>query len=232
MRKLRAFTAQALDSNNEIELEKSTSHHLLNVLRLNVGSSIILFNGKGGEYHARLTFAKKGVARAKVLQFDDVDNESPLKLDLYQGISRGDKMDFALQKATELGVSSITPLITNHSQFKGDEKQRQKKMIHWQHIVIGATQQSWRCKLPTINEPVSFEEAMSNDSNNEKIFLHTASLQKISDHEVKHQQSLSLYIGPEGGFSHTEYDFAKNYNVTDILLGLEYYAQKPRRWPH
>jgi 16S rRNA (uracil1498-N3)-methyltransferase len=218
MRKLRAYTPQSLIVGEEIELAPETAHHLINVLRLGAGDEIVLFNGQGGEYTSQLSFAKKGKGRATILAFNDVNRESPLSIHLYQGISRGDRMDFALQKATELGVTAITPLLCEHSQFKGNEKQQEKKQQHWQQIIISAAQQSWRCKLPKLNPPCQLDAALGEDTNTSKLFFHTQSESQLGD-ILSEQTSLSIYIGPEGGFSDNEHTLAKNAGAIDVLLG-------------
>ena len=212
MRLLRAYTEQPLAVGHEIDLEPNTAHHLLTVLRLTVGDDIVLFNGQGGEYEATLNFAKKGKAKAKVHTFKEVNRESPVKLHLYQGISRGDRMDFSLQKATELGVSSITPILCERAQFKNNEQQIQKKTLHWQQVIVSATQQSWRCQLPTLNPITSLNSALIEASAQHQLnlFLHT-STEKALQRDLSGKTSIGVFIGPEGGFSDQEHHMALNH---------------------
>ena len=132
MRIPRIYTTQALVVGSSIDLDEGAARHLTSVLRMTVGQELILFNGLGGEYSAQLTLAKKGKASATVTGFTDSNRESPLQLHLAIGISRGERMDWIVQKATELGVNQITPLFTSRCEVKLSGERLEKRISHWQ----------------------------------------------------------------------------------------------------
>lgn len=219
MRKIRIYTPQRLALNSEVELDTGPAHHVGTVLRMGVGEELILFNGDKGEYHAVITFSKKGKVRFQANSFTEIDRESPLELHLFQGLSKGDHMDFSIQKAVELGVSEITPVFCARSQFKMDAKRLEKKSQHWQQIIISAAQQSWRCELPILNSPISFAEAISSLSASEQnIIFDVEASQTLAQSAAKHS-SISCWIGPEGGFSTEEVEQARNADMLVASLG-------------
>src|SRR5262249_21429660 len=124
--------------------------------RLREGDALTLFDGRGGEYGARVTGFRKDSVQADVLEHRDAERESALNLTLMQGISRGERMDWVMQKATELGVSRIIPVITERTMVKLDERQSEKKLQHWRGIVIAACEQSGRNRVPEVSEPSAY----------------------------------------------------------------------------
>ena len=140
MRIPRLYSDQTLAVGSIGELKDNTAHYIHNVLRMDSGRPILLFNGTGGEYSANLIRVSKKIVTFEVTGFIEGDRESKLHSHLAIGISRGDKMDFVLQKATELGVSAITPLVTERTEVKLSGERLQKKMQHWQQVVISACQ--------------------------------------------------------------------------------------------
>ena len=149
----RIYTRQHVEINSEIELERSASRHLLQVLRLKEKAVIILFNGKGGEYRATINQINKNSVTALPSKFSNYDNESTVKIHLGICMSRGERMDQIIQKSTELGVAEITPIISERTQFRLKVDRKEKKLDHWQHIAISACEQSGRNIIPPINEP-------------------------------------------------------------------------------
>ena len=138
MRISRIYTAQQLSSNVTITLESEPSHHLARVLRLGVGDNLVLFDGEGGEYPSELTAIDKKTVQVKTGEHLELDSESPLDIHLGIAVSRGDRMDWIVQKSTELGVRSITPLATEHSGVKLSADRANKKIQHWQKIAVSA----------------------------------------------------------------------------------------------
>src|SRR3989338_8733667 len=139
-------------------LDSNASHHLLQVLRKKVGERFILFNNSGGEFDATLISANKKTACVEIGAFHPVKTESPLKIHLGQAISRGERMDYAIQKSVELGVSEITPLFTEFCQVQLSENRIDKRVAHWQAIAVSAAEQSGRCYVPVVHAPVLFSE--------------------------------------------------------------------------
>lgn len=217
MRRIRIYTPQSLTLNTEIELDAGPAHHVGTVLRMGAGEELVLFNGDKGEYSATITFAKKGKVTIQPNSFAQVDRESPLKLHLFQGLSKGDHMDFSIQKAVELGVSDITPVFCARSQFKMDQKRLDKKIQHWQHIIISAAQQSWRCQLPVLHAPINFFESLDAKAE-QNIIFDVESTQRI-DQVVAGRSSINCWIGPEGGFSPEEIEHAGNADMLIASLG-------------
>jgi 16S rRNA (uracil1498-N3)-methyltransferase len=143
----------------ELKLPAQAGEHLVRVLRLERGQPLVLFNGDGREYQAELIqLAKQAVVARIISEGTAVNRESPLELTLAQGIARGEKMDMILQKATELGVRHIVPLITSRTEVKLDVERSGRRMAHWRAIIAGACEQSGRAHLPSLAEPLRLPE--------------------------------------------------------------------------
>ena len=199
MRKNRIFIDQILREGNEMVLAEEAAHHVSRVLRLRPGHPLILFNGRGGEYDAEISKKYKRNVEVHIKQFRDVENESPLNITLAQGISKGQKMDFTLQKAVETGVNRIVPVLTEYGNVQLDVKRIQKKIEHWNKIIIGACVQSARNKLPELVAPLTLDAWLTIDSGMTKIILHPesgGSLSKLS----KPKGETTLLIGLKAGF--------------------------------
>jgi 16S rRNA (uracil1498-N3)-methyltransferase len=205
MRKTRIFVDQKLQAEAEFVLADVAAHHISRVLRLRLGHQLILFDGHGGEYDAEISKLDKRHVEVHTHQYLEVENESPLHITLVQGISRGQKMDFILQKAVELGVDRIVPVMTEFGNVRLDEERQQKKIEHWQGVIIGACEQCGRNKIPELVAPLSFDESIDikNGKDMLKIVLHPGageSLSKLS----KPKGEITLLVGSEGGFSDNE----------------------------
>ena len=151
MRLTRCYVADVLTIGLRTSLPLPVSHHLLRVLRLGVGDRCCLFNGDGCDYEARIVQARKhGQADVELIAAKQVDNESSLDLILVQGLTRGQKMDFIVQKAVELGIKAILPVMTHRSEMRLDDERSEKRMAHWRGVLISACEQSGRACLPTI----------------------------------------------------------------------------------
>ena len=203
MRKTRIFVDLSLQEGKEFVLPDEAAHHVARVLRLRSGDPLILFDGRGGEYEAEICKVDKRSVEVLIKQCREIDRESPLHITLAQGISRGQKMDFSLQKAVELGVERIVPVMTEHGNVHLDEQRQQKKIEHWQGVIIGACEQSGRNKMPELISPLNFDEWLSLDSGLTKLIMHPESgisLAKLT----RPAGELSLLIGPEGGVSDDE----------------------------
>ena len=212
MRIPRIHTDQPLRAGIDVLLPEQAGEHVARVLRLEHGHPLILFNGDGCEYDATLATLAKRAVTAAIHGVREIDRESPLKLTLAQGIARGEKMDWVLQKATELGVSSIVPLVTERTEVKLDEDRAERRLIHWRSVVAGACEQSGRTRLPGIEAPQRLDRWLGALSNNAALRL---ALLPQGDADLRQfpqlQQSSSnrdvlLCVGPEGGFS--EHDVA------------------------
>lgn len=217
MKQIRIYQDTELASGNSVSLDKLASNHLLRVLRLRQGDEFTLFNGEGCEYPSKLEIAGKS-AIAHIGEALAIERESALRLHLYQGISKGERMDFAIQKAIELGVSEITPLFCERTvvSLKGDRLI--KKQQHWQGIAISACEQSGRNRIPAIHPAQTFSQALAADKTQLKLMLEPTAGQQLSSIQPE-DSSLSIYIGPEGGFSENEIIQAKSSDLRGINLG-------------
>jgi len=202
----RFYQASEIKVGNRISLCKNVSNHISRVLRLKDEQEIELFNGDGFNYCASITISGKTVT-ASILSQTPAENESPLKIHLGQAISRGERMDFTLQKSVELGVVSITPLITERVQFRYDTKRLQKKLHHWQKIIESACEQSGRALVPTLNSPLSLRCWLESETLPGLVFVPGAT-SKIADFSC--QGAMRLVVGPEGGLSESEVELILN----------------------
>jgi len=163
MKNIRIYQPETFEVGNCIILDKPSSNHLIKVLRLKSNDTFTLFNGKGYEYNARLEIIGKS-AHAHIEASSQPQNESALNIHLLQGISKGDRMDFAIQKAVELGVTSITPVITERTVVNLKNDRQQKKLQHWHAIAISACEQSGRNILPKINAICHLSQVITHET--------------------------------------------------------------------
>jgi 16S rRNA (uracil1498-N3)-methyltransferase len=161
MRLTRVFIDAPLEPGTRVTLEGNAASHLTRVLRLRVGASLALFNGQGGEYSASIDKAHGGTVIVAVGGHTPMERESPLELTLAQGVSRGERMDLVVQKATELGVSHLVPVLTERSVVRLSAQQSDRKVNHWRAIVIAACEQCGRNRLPPVAAPVTLREFLA-----------------------------------------------------------------------
>ena len=217
MRIPRIFTSQPLVCGQTIELDAAASHYLSKVLRMQPDREVILFNGEGGEFAARITEITKKSVTLLVGDFEAENRQSPLKLELAIGVSRGERMDWVLQKATELGVTRITPLFTERTEVKLSGERLQKKMAHWQQILISACEQCQRNILPELVEPLTLEAWLPHSEASLKLVLHHRDNQGMP--AAVTADSVALLIGPEGGLSEEEITLARAQHFSPLTLG-------------
>ncbi|HET7921400.1 MAG TPA: 16S rRNA (uracil(1498)-N(3))-methyltransferase [Gammaproteobacteria bacterium] len=219
MRVPRVYTPQALMLGKLLELEAAASKHLLTVLRLKPGAPLVLFNGDGREYDAELQAGAKRRAHAKIGAQRPARTESPIALTLVQGISRGERMDYTLQKAVELGVSEIVPVATERSMVKLDADNVARKLAHWQSIVIGACEQSGRLRVPDIAAPVTLAARLKTAPAGLGLLLDPAAESSLRMLARPVAQHVTLLVGPEGGLSETERLAARRAGFQGVRLG-------------
>lgn len=217
MRIPRTFTPQALGADRAIVLEPDPSHHLARVLRFGVGASLILFNGKGGEYPAEITAVGKKQVEVKTGERRDVDLESPLNIHLGIALSRGERMDHVVQKSTELGVHTITPLFTERTEVKLKADRAEKKLQHWQQVTISACEQCGRNRVPTIQAPQQLGDWLTVTRADRKFVLHHRA--DGNDLSGDAPTSVALLIGPEGGLGEEEIAAAQDEGYDALQLG-------------
>lgn len=219
MRLTRIYQPQRLSEGETLDLPKEVSHHLVCVLRLPVGSEFILFNGKGGEFKAKIVSLHKTIASVQVGERNAINRESPVQTVLAQTLLRPEKMDYTLQKAVELGVTHIVPLFTERSSlFKLSPERWQKRLAHWQAILISACEQSGRTQIPTVVSAVPFRTAITEIQADLRVILMpnvTNTLPQLS--KLCHR--VAVFVGPEGGWSETEIKLATDASCLPLPLG-------------
>ncbi|OGT47618.1 MAG: 16S rRNA (uracil(1498)-N(3))-methyltransferase [Gammaproteobacteria bacterium RIFCSPHIGHO2_12_FULL_41_20] len=215
----RIFQATPFQVNTVIVLDKPASHHLMRVLRVNVGEKVTLFNGQGGEYHARIQHMDKHHVTAWVEAHIPHEVESPLRLHLAQGIARGEKMDYIIQKAVELGVHCITPLLTERCTVQLDATRREKRLAHWRSIIVSACEQCGRNQLPNIAEPEQLTAWLASVQTTMRFVLSPHVAETLPSHFPEAAKEALLLIGPEGGFSDAEMQRVYQYRFIPLNLG-------------
>jgi len=201
-----------------VELSDSAANHVARVLRLPVGAALTLFNGEGGEYTATLHEVGKRSVTARVETFVDHEVESPLAITLAQGIAKGERMDYAIQKATELGVVRLVPVITERCNVRLSDERWEKKLQHWQAVAISACEQCGRNHLPTIEQPLTLTAWLAQDRNELRLTLDPQAATGIAALDAMPHQ-VSLLVGPEGGLSEGELSAAQRAGYRGIQLG-------------
>lgn len=203
MRLTRIHVEAVLAEGARVELPEGAAAHLVRVLRLQPGDACVLFNGDGHDYDARIATAGKRGASAQVGSRRAVDNESPLRITLLQGIARGEKMDLVLQKATELGVAAVLPVGSERSDVRLDEARAAKRLAHWRQVVIAACEQSGRARIPEVTAPRPLAEALRalGDAGDGARWLLDPFAEQAVATVPETMESCVLAVGPEGGWS-------------------------------
>ena len=217
MRIPRIHTRQSLQANAVVELEPGPSQHLCRVLRMQVGDSLILFDGSGGQYPASIQAIGRTVVTAATGAFAAIERESGLHLQLGIAISRGDRMDWVVQKATELGVSSIAPLATERTEVRLGGERSDKKLRHWQQVASSACEQCGRNRLPEILAPQDLGLWLRSVQAQVRLVLHHTAVN--SDPGPSSPASAALLVGPEGGLTPAEIRAAGQAGFRSLQLG-------------
>lgn len=217
MRVSRLYVNAPLNAGGRIELDDDAAHYVRSVLRLKAGDAIVLFNGLGGEYPSRFGEVSRKYVRVEIEAFSARDVESPLRVSLGMGISRGDRMDWAVQKAVELGVAELTPLLTDRCVTKLNDDKKLQRWQHWQGIVRHAAEQSGRTRLPELGDIAELADWVLKPRGL-KVFLDPYAEQTLADLQPSDQQ-ITLLSGPEGGFSDQEREIAKAAGFVPVRMG-------------
>lgn len=220
MRVPRIFHPEPLSVNSTITLSDDAFQHTVKVLRMQEGQALELFCNDDFNYSAVLTSVAKKHAQVEILEAQSNTTESPLYVHLGQVVSRGDRMDFALQKSVELGVNAITPLFSERCGVKLNGDRLEKKQQQWQKIVISACEQSGRSRVPTVHPAISIDDFVQQPFDGLRLTLDPYA--HIPLHQIQganSAQRIQLIIGPEGGFTDTEVDHAREHQFKPIRLG-------------
>lgn len=218
MRSPRIYHSLPLDEHTSINLEPDAANHVGRVLRMAPEQSVKLFNGDGYDYHGTISAVSKKNVEVNIENKEAVENESRLTLHLAQGISRGDKMDFTLQKSVELGVTEITPVFTERCGVKLQGERLEKKHQQWQKIVISACEQSGRAFVPVVNKPIKLQEFLQQKTDQLKLNLHPRASTNVKGLTIP-EQGVRFIIGPEGGLDDNEIEQAVDAGYQEIILG-------------
>lgn len=218
MRLTRVFVPGPLASGTRLTIAGSAANHITRVLRLRSGDPLTVFDGSGGEFSARLAEFRKDTVLVSVAEHHAVERESPLSLTLLQGVSRGERMDWVIQKATELGATRIVPVLTSRSVVRLDETQAQRKLQHWRGIAIAACEQCGRNRIPEVPAPRDFLAALAPEPAVTRLLLSPAGERRIEALEGI-GAGISVLIGPEGGLEDAEQEAALAAGFTAVRLG-------------
>ncbi|MCP9268262.1 16S rRNA (uracil(1498)-N(3))-methyltransferase [Xenorhabdus sp. XENO-1] len=218
MRIPRIYHPERLSVETEIYLSDEAANHVGRVLRMSNGQPLQLFDGSNQVFDAELIEANKKTIKVRITDGKLSDHESPLNLHLGQVMSRGEKMEFTIQKSVELGVNTITPLLSERCGVKLDAERLEKKLQQWKKIVISACEQCGRNRIPEIRPVMSLEAWCAENDGSLKLNLHPRASQSINTLPLP-VEKVRLLIGPEGGLSAEEIEMTANHQFTDILLG-------------
>jgi 16S rRNA (uracil1498-N3)-methyltransferase len=218
MRISRLFVGQPLAEGTSITLEPDAAHYLRNVLRLKKGFQLTVFNGDGGEFSATAVEVHRKAVVLEINSWRDINIESPLAIELGLSVSRGERMDVAIQKATELGVATITPVITQHCVVKLTDERRLQRHQHWQNIVYRACEQCGRNTPPTLNVTMDLADWLNSDIALSRIIFEPGKTDTLKTY-AKPEGDVAVLIGPEGGFSEQEVTDAEQAGFSALGFG-------------
>jgi 16S rRNA (uracil1498-N3)-methyltransferase len=220
MRLTRVHVPGPLAAGTRQTIEGDAASHIVRVLRLEPGDPLTVFDGAGDEYAARIEVIRKGAVIVEVQDRSASGRESGLSLTLAQGVSRGERMDWVVQKATELGVSRIIPVLTERTVVKLDGRHAERRLQHWQGIAVAACEQSGRTRIPDIAAPVALQAVLSRSQSEQatRLLLSPTGSLRIEDLRPP-EQGLLVLIGPEGGLAEAEQRAALGAGFQAVRLG-------------
>jgi 16S rRNA (uracil1498-N3)-methyltransferase len=216
----RLFVDVGLHPGSRLALPDDASHHAVRVLRLRDGDAVVLFDGRGGEYEARLAVPGRGQVAAETGQRRDPERESPLQVTLVQAVSSSEKMDFTIQKAVELGVAAIQPVLSAKSVVRLNAGREEKKLARWRRIVIAACEQCGRNRLPEVREAMPVETYCGAPGPASlRLLLSPEGNPGLESVRGKIGHSVTLAVGPEAGFSDAEEKLLQRAGFAPVRLG-------------
>lgn len=217
----RIYQPIPLSNESEITLDEFGTQHL-KALRLMINDPIVIFNGNGLNFHGKITSINQKTIHVKLMHHEKSTMESSLTIHIWQAVSRSERMDYTIQKTTELGVNTITPILSNRCEVHLSTERWQKRQQHWQRIAISACEQCGRSQIPTIHFPILLGEALTNIKKELAWILDSEAAETLIDLEpcfIKKPPNITILIGPEGGLTQAEISLAKQYLFTGIRLG-------------
>lgn len=220
MRIPRLYVDLPLAAGERITLPEAASHHVTRVLRLGSGDPMTVFDGCGGEYDATVARASRSAVEVDVGAYLPVDRDSALNVELAQGICKGDRMDFVIQKATELGVRAIRPILCERTVVKLDPTRAERRLTHWRAVAVHATQQSGRTRAPDVTGVEDLDTWLSRPGPGPGIFLSPRDASSLSDlAQPEPGDTVRLLVGPEGGLAPGEVECARAAGFVGLRLG-------------
>jgi len=224
MRIPRVHLTVPLKIGGTVALPATACEHLLRVLRLNEGAALVLCNGDRMDYRATLSDVGKRGAQAKILEASPNDSESPLRIVLVQALARGEKMDWVIQKATELGVAAIQPVVTERTEVRLDAERAGRRHAHWQAVAVSACEQSGRAWVPRIGEPEALSVYLAGvEATATRLVLDPAGAslsEALAGGVLKDANTpIHLLIGPEGGLSDRDHAQLRAAGFRGLRLG-------------
>ena len=217
MRVPRFYYPQLSEKDGTVTLPGDVHRHAVQVLRLKPGATIKLFDGRGLEYDAELQAVSKRESTVRLAKLVSRESESPLSITLVQGVSRGDRMDYTLQKAVELGVNRVLPVITERCNVNLSGSRADKKREHWHGVMVSACEQSGRNMLPELAEVQHYDAMLSETNQGARLILDPTAKQGFKT--LGKLTDVTLLIGPEGGFSESEIQQAVLSGCQSIQFG-------------
>ena len=220
MRVPRLYVDLPLAAGERITLPEAASHHVTRVLRLGSGDALTVFDGRGGEYDAIIARASRSVVDVDVGAYLPVDRESALTVELAQGICKGDRMDLVVQKATELGVRAIRPVLCERNVVKLDPARAERRLTHWRAVAVHAAQQSGRTRVPDVSGAEYLDTWLSRPDPGPRIVLSPHAEASLADLDrPAPDEAVRLLVGPEGGLAPRELEHARTEGFTELRLG-------------
>lgn len=211
--------AQSIASGLTLALPAAAAQHAVRALRLSAGDALVLFDGEGGEYAATLAEVGKRDVFVHVLEHRAIEREAALPIRLVQCLQGGDKMDFTIQKAVELGVAEIVPVISQRSVVRLDAERAAKRVAHWRQVVVAASEQCGRNRLARVHDIVAFDRWIATPAADSALRILLSPLAAASIATVAKPAAVELLVGPEGGLAPREVEAAAQANFCKIRLG-------------
>ena len=214
MRITRFYFGDSLKTDSIVKLHHELTHYVLKVLRLKTGNQIKLFNSNEGEFLGTIVSINKGDISVSVDMQVRVPSEDSVRFHIALSIIKGERMDYAIQKAVELGVTSLTPLYSRFSEVKIKNKTHlENKLHHWEKVILSASQQCGRLSLPQVREPMNLTELIEESESDTFLLLDSSGCKNLND--VSFKKDFYLVVGPEGGFSDEELEYSSK--KTEII---------------
>lgn len=215
----RFHVPQSLAEGMRLALPAAAAHHAARVLRLHGGDAVTLFNGRGGEYAARIAAIGKRDVEVEIGRHDPVERESPLAVTLVQAVSSGERMDLTIQKAVELGVTRIVPVASERSVVRLQGERADKRVAHWQQVAISACEQCGRNRIPEVRMISPLDVWLAAEVSDALRWVLLPGAHTVLRDLPRPQKQIDLLVGPEGGLTEAEAEAARRAGYRPVRLG-------------